>query len=149
MRVLILVLLAIPTPAAPPMSDPVAYVAGIYGRYVKAQQSHGSYIPPEDIFTARLNKLMQRDRKRAKGDVGCLDFDFWINGQDWTIKNLKVTSGASDKDRSTVVAKFLNLGSPQEIHFDFSRIEGRWLLDEVHSLKDPRWTLSEILRCTP
>jgi hypothetical protein len=148
-RVLILVLLAIPAPAAPPISDPATYVAEVYGHYLKAQQSHRDYVPPEDMFTARLSKLIRDDRRRAKGEVGCLDFDFWINGQDWTVKNLKVTSGASTKDSWTVVAKFMNLGSPNEIHFFFRRIEGRWLLDEVRSLADPRWTLSEILKCTP
>ena len=147
---LILMLPAVAVPAATPrISDPVNFVADVYRHFLKAQSSHGSYRPPEDIFTSRLNKLFQDDRKRAKGEVGCLDFDFWVNGQDWTITNLNVTSGGAGQDGWTVIARFRNLGSPQEIRFDFRRVEERWLLDDVHSVKDPRWTLSEILKCAP
>jgi hypothetical protein len=143
-----LVFSALPASAAEPrISDPLTFVTGVYQQFVKAQSTHNDYNPPEDIFTARLNKLVQGDRKRAKGEVGCLDFDFWVNGQDWTLTNLSVANGTMDKDQWTVVAKFRNLGSPEEIHFDFRRVEGRWLLDDVQSLQDHRWTLSSVLRC--
>jgi hypothetical protein len=39
-------------------------------------------------------------------------------------------------------------GLPQEIHFDFHHIGRRWLLDDVHSVKEPRWSLSQILQCS-
>ncbi len=148
---LIFLLSVVPAHAAPAprISDPVSFVTGIYRHYLDVQSTDKSYAPPEDIFTARLSKLIRDDRKRAKGEVGCLDFDFWVNGQDWSITKLSVTSGAEDKDRWTVIARFQNLGSPQEIHFDFLRMEGRWLLDEAHSVKDPHWTLSAILKCVP
>jgi hypothetical protein len=148
---LILILSAVSAPAAtPPITNPVNFVTDVYARFVKAQSGHNSYNPPEDIFTPRLRKLVQDDRKRAKGEVGCLDFDFWVNGQDWAITKLSVTTGGSwDKSQWTVIAKFLNTGDPQEIHFDFRRLEQHWLLAEVRSVKEPRWTLSEILRCTP
>jgi hypothetical protein len=134
--------------AAPQISNPVNFVAEVYQHFLKAQSSDHSYRPPEDVFTPRLSKLIQDDRKRAKGEVGCLDFDFWVNGQDWTITKLSVTSGTAGKGQWTVIAKFLNSGDPQEIHFDFRSIEGRWLLDEVRSLQEPRWTLSDVLKCT-
>lgn len=150
LALLISVLPEVPAPAAtPPISNPVNFVTEVYGHFVKAQSGHYDYTAPEDIYTARLRKLIQDDVKRAKGEVGCLDFDFWVNGQDWTITNLIVASGAAGKDQWTVIAKFRNSGDPEEIHFDFRRVEQRWLLDDVHSVKDPRWTLSEILKCTP
>ncbi len=147
---LFLVLSAISAPAAtPPISSPVNFVTEVYQHFVKAQSGHYDYSAPEDIYTARLSKLIQGDRKRAHGEVGCLDFDFWVNGQDWNITNLNVASGAAGKDQWTVIAKFRNLGDPNEIHFDFRRVEQRWLLDDVHSAKETRWTLSDILKCTP
>jgi len=78
-----------------------------------------------------------------------LDFVFWINAQDWTITHLSITSADEGQERKTVITKFLNGGEPQEIHFDFRRNAGRWLLDDVHSLSAPPWTLSEILKCAP
>jgi hypothetical protein len=133
--------------AASQINDPVNFVTGVYQRYVEAQKTNHSYSPPADIFTPRLEKLFQDDRRRAKGEVGCLDFDFWVNGQDWTIANLTITNGGGDRDRTVVVARFLNLGEASELHFDFRRISGRWLLDDVHSVKNPSWTLSDILKC--
>jgi hypothetical protein len=146
---LMLIFSAVPASAAPTrIGDPASFVAGVYQHFVKSQSTGVSYMPPQDIFTARLGKLVRDDITRAKGEVGCLDFDFWVNGQDWKITNLKVAIGAAGNDRETIVAKFLNLGVPQEIHFEFRRIDGRWLLDDVRSLTYPRWTLSDVLKCT-
>ncbi len=132
-----------PALAATRIGDPVTFVDEVLRHFVETQ----SYRPPEDIYTPRLGKLLRDDKKRAKGEVGCLDFVFWVNGQDWTITKLDVKSGPASEDREMVIARFLNVDALQEIHFDFRRIAGRWLLDEVQSVKEPRWTLSEILKC--
>jgi hypothetical protein len=129
--------------AASRIDDPKNFVTEVYRRLV----ADSSYTPPDDIYTARLARLFRDDRRRAKGEVGCLDFFFWVNAQDWEITNLTITSSDEGQERKTVIAKFLNIGNPKEIHFDFRRNAGRWLLDDVHSVLDPRWTLSEILKC--
>ena len=134
--------------AATRIDDPKTVVTEDYKRYVAAQKGH-EYSAPEDIYTARLAKLIRDDRKKAHGEVGCLDFDFWVNGQDWELKDVAVTSEDAGADRKAVIAKFLNTGDPQEVHFEFQRVAGRWLLDEVRSLKGEKWTLSQILKCTP
>ena len=135
--------------AATRIDDPKTFVTEVYRRLVAAQSSHSSYTPPEDIYTPRLEKLVREDKRKAKGEVGCLDFDFWINAQDWTITHLTITTTDDGPDRKTVIAKFRNMGEPQEIHFDFRKSAGRWLLDDVHSMSAPPWTLSEILKCAP
>jgi Protein of unknown function (DUF3828) len=135
--------------AATRIDDPKAFVTEVYRRLIETQSKGHSYSEPDDIYTARLAKLIRDDRKKAKGEVGCLEIDFWVNGQDWEITDLAVTSTDGGPDRKTVIAKFRNLGNPEEIHFDFRRNAGRWQLDDVRSLsaKAP-WTLSEILKCT-
>ncbi len=135
--------------AATRIDDPKTFVADVYRRLFAAQSAHSSYLPPEDIYTPRLEKLLRDDKRKAKGEVGCLDFSFWVNAQDWMITNPTVTSVDQGPDRKMVIAKFVNIEKPQEIHFDFRRNAGRWLLDEVHSVSDPQWTLSEILKCAP
>jgi Protein of unknown function (DUF3828) len=136
--------------AATRIDDPKNFVTEVYRRFVAAQSTTNSaYTPPDDIYTARLAKLIRDDKRRAKGEVGCLDFDFWLNAQDWKITDPVVTTADASLERETVIAKFLNLGDPQEIHFDFRRTAGRWQLDDVHSLSAPPWTLSEILKCAP
>ena len=135
--------------AASRIDDPKSFVTEVYRRYAAAQSTHSDYTAPEDIYTPRLGKLIRDDRRKAKGEVGCLDFDFWVNGQDWTISNVTITRADEGQERTTVIAKFVNLGDPEEIHFDFRRNAGRWLLDDVHSVLAHRWTLSEILKCSP
>ena len=136
-------------PAATRIDDPKTFVAGVYQHYIAAQSSHSDYSAPEDIYTERLRKLIRDDRRKAHGEVGCLEIDFWVNGQDYEITQPKVTSTDAGPDRKTVIAKFVNLGTPQDIHFDFRRVDGRWLIDDVESVNATPWKLSEILKCTP
>jgi len=135
--------------AATRINEPKTFVTEVYRRLIAAQSTHSSYSLPDDIYTPRLEKLLRDDRRKAKGEVGCLDFVFWVNAQDWTISHLTITGADEGHDRKTVITKFLNGGEPQEIHFDFRANAGRWLLDDVHSLSAPPWTLSEILKCAP
>jgi hypothetical protein len=132
--------------AATKIDDPKAFITEVYRRY-SAPKSR-DYSPPDDIYTARLAKLLRDDRQKAKGEVGCLEFDYWVDGQDFMISRVTVASADEGPDRKTVVAKFLNFDKPREIHYDFRRMGGRWLLDDVRSTLDPTWTLSAILKCT-
>jgi len=134
-------------PAATRIDDPKTFVTEVYRRLIASESTHSSYNPPEDIYTPRLETLVREDKRKAKGEVGCLDFDFWLNAQDWKITRLEITAIDDGPERKTVISKFRNLGEPQEIHFDFRKNAGRWLLDDVHSLSAPPWTLSEILKC--
>lgn len=123
-------------PAATRIDDPKNFVLDIYRR-LGTESRDSSYMPPEDIYTPRLAKLFAEDRRRSKHEVGCVDFVFWVNGQDWTITNLTVTSSEDSRQQRTVIAKFQNMGTPEEIRFIFLRNSGRWLLDEVQSATAP------------
>jgi hypothetical protein len=127
------------------ISDPEAFVAQVY-RSIAANPS--GYPPPSDMYTPRLQALFDSERKRSGGEVGCIDFDFWTNSQDpGGIRDIKVTTRpGSAPDRRTIVATFF-LGRLAEIHFEFRRAGGRWLLDDASSHKGERWVLSRLLRC--
>ena len=150
-RYALLVLASLPVFAAgTEIADPVNFVSDVYKNYMASRKAK-PYLPPQDIYTPRLKRLLDEDRRKAKGEVGCIDFDFWVNGQDWRLSKLQVVSGKapSGPDRQVVVATFVSLGSAEEIHFDFERIRGKWLLDDVHSIKGMPWTLSKLLSCWP
>lgn len=133
--------------AATRIDDPKAFVSDVYRRLIETRSGDSSYSPPDDIYTPRLAKLFRDDKRKAKGEVGCLEILFWVNGQDYVIKDLSVTSADQGPDRKTVTAKFGNLDRNEDIRFDFVREGKRWLLDEVHSSAATPWTLSEILTC--
>jgi len=142
------VLLAAALAAATRIQDPETFVRGVYDHYVASQGTGRNYVAPADIYTPRLKALMDEDRRRAHGEVGCLDFDFWVNGQDWNLKTVQVTSRdvPGSPDRRMVKAEFVN-EKPQELQFDFRRAGGVWLLDDVESLRGERWKLSALLSC--
>lgn len=125
------------------IDDPKAFVSDVYRRL----QSGHDY-PPDDIYTARLAKLFRDDKRKAKGEVGCLEILFWVNGQDYEIRDLTVTGADKGPDRRTVTAKFMNIDRREEIRFDFVRSGQRWLLDDAHSATATPWTLSELLKCS-
>ena len=78
--------------AATRIDDPKAFVADVYRRLIATRAGDSSYSPPDDIYSERLAKLFREDRRKAKGEVGCLDFLFWVNGQDYVIRDLTITS---------------------------------------------------------
>jgi hypothetical protein len=129
--------------------DPGNFVSEVYNHYAANEHRSTAYVPPADIYTPRLKALFAEDKRRAGGEVGCIEFDFWTNAQDSGLHNVRVTSQdvANHPDQKVVIATFVNLREPQEIHFDFQKVGGKWLLDDVHSLKDQPWTLSKLLKC--
>ena len=147
MKQLVATLLLAAAVAAPvQIADPEAFVLQVL-RAIAANPR--DYLPPsKGIFTPQLQSLFTRDEKRAKGEVGCLDGDFWTDSQDPDgLRNIHATSlPSADPNRRTVVATFV-LEHPKEIRYEFQRIRGRWLLDDVSSPKEPQWRLTKLLRC--
>jgi len=136
---------------APGQPQPEALVAQVYGRLIADEHnSPQRYTPPETIYTPRLKALVAAARRSAQGEEPCgLDFEFWVDGQDYSLKDLTVTRGASSTPgRATVIATFHNLGTAEKIVFDFQDVSGRWLLDDAHSVGSAnKWTFSKLLQC--
>jgi hypothetical protein len=131
--------------AATRIDDPVKFVQGVYEKL----STNKDYSAPDDIYSPRLAALFALDQKEAGGEVGRMDFDFWTDAQDFQLSNVSVKGQPveSAKDREIVVAKFKNLGTKEEIHFYFEKLNGSWRLDDVRSLKQSdAWTLSLILK---
>ena len=81
-------ILALPASAATKIDDPLKFVTTIYTTTV------GKKPEPDDIYSARLDALFKLDSKEAGGEVGRIDFDFWMNAQDGAISGITVKSAA-------------------------------------------------------
>lgn len=125
--------------------DPVALVRGLYPGYERGKPVTLEKQP----FSPRMRKLLAADKAYAKGEVGRLDFDPIINGQDWKIGDLSVTLVSQAGDKAVVEAKFSNLGDAEDLRYDLVHSGGRWLIDEIQSMTKPRWTMSKILAGAP
>ncbi len=140
--VLVAAFIAQPAGAATKIDDPLKFVKQIYTTTV------GKRPEPDDIYTPRLDALFKLDSKEAGGEVGRIDFSFWMNAQDGTISNVVVTKAPVENapNRMVVIAKFKNEKTPNEIHFYFEKTAAGWKLDDARSLLGEQWTLSLILK---
>jgi len=139
-----------PQPALPPAihagSDPLALIAAIYKSYTVDRVN-----VDDDVFSQRLRALLEADRKATPdGEVGRLDWDVFVNGNDFVLSKVKVALLAKSVTQATVQAHFDNHRQPQAITFDLVREDGAWRIDEVRSTRSgARWTMSKILTGAP
>ncbi len=82
----------------------------------------------------------------------CMDFNIWVNAQDWEIKHLKIEQLKVDEqlkadDKSAhVQASFSNMDRKESIRFDLLRDPQGWVVDEISTGCD---TLSGVLKGKP
>ena len=132
------------------VADPRAFVAQRYAGY----RNDGHHVPPDPTwaYSPRLAALFaayDRWQHRHNDEVGSIDFDWWINAQDWELSGVSVTEAATGVNARTVTAHWTNSGRADSSRFLFVRIGTRWYLDDAvngtgHG--DDGWTLSELLR---
>ena len=133
------------------VADPRAFVEQMYAAYIRG---HGDSAPPEPAyaFSGRLRALFRAYHAyeaRNQGElVGSLDFDWWINAQDWSLSHVVVTQAATGPATRTILARFRNGDRQDATRFLFVRVGNRWYLDDAvngggHG--DTGWTLSALL----
>jgi len=131
------------------VEDPRAFVEATYRDYLDPVSGPEW---PTFAYSDRLRTLFDGYdawQRQHEDLVGSLDFDWWINAQDWQLSNISVTETAEDPDRRTEVARFTNVDRAEEIHFLFVRQSERWYLDDVvqgSGHGDDGWTLSALLQ---
>ena len=139
-------------PAARGVEDPLAFVMAQYAAY---QRQEGGPEDPAYAYSPRLRALFaDYEAWTARHDdlVGSLDFDWWVNAQDWVLEDLRISERRESADRRIVSARFSNAGRPDEVQFVFLRQNGRWYLDDAiegTGSGDGGWTLSALLRERP
>jgi hypothetical protein len=146
---------AAPAPAASAergVEDPRAFVETTYEAYNADPDA-----PPEEpafAYSERLRRLFEayENWTRQHDDlVGSLDFDWWMNAQDWGPVDVQLAEEQEGRDRRTVVARFSNYGTAVVNRFRFVRVGERWYLDDVVNGDGAAegWTLSRLLQERP
>ena len=135
------------------VEDPRAFVSSVYADY--ARTANAPPAEPTYAYSPRLAALFGAYERwaRAHDDlVGSLDFDWWMNAQDWEISGVAVSQAPGGGNRRTVTARWTNYGRADSSRFLFVRLRGRWYLDDVvngSGRGDEGWTLSALLRQRP
>ncbi len=100
-------------------SDPVSLIKAIYKTYEedKAQPKH--------IYSKRLQALIDKDEKETpEGMVGRIDWDVFVDGQDWKLTELNITLVSKSADKAQVRATFKNFDHPSNMLFDLVHEDG-------------------------
>lgn len=124
-----LALALIVTPSlAQDFSDPKAMIEALYAGYGPAYD-----YPPDQspLFSERLNGLYEADASEANGEVGRIDFDPFINGQDYQLSNLEIGEPYLAGGKAVVRVSFENMGTPNELGLLLVKESGGWKIDDV------------------
>jgi len=112
------------------------FVAAIYDTYVSKDRNGlalDSNAKLQRYFEPSLAALMIKDRNQAsrRGEVGILDFDPFVDAQDWQISDLAIAveDGGSGKARATV--KFKNEDKPSTVVLELVKIGKAWKIGNV------------------
>jgi Protein of unknown function (DUF3828) len=138
-------LLALPALAQTPPPAPTDPVALVKSFYVPNFIDHE--MMPLSPRLAKLLKAAMDNSKKINGPVPGIDFGWSINGQDseeGTLKSVKVGEPAKQGAKTLVKVTFRN-GGPMELQYDLIQTAGKWQVDDIHSIRKPRWTLSKML----
>jgi hypothetical protein len=125
-------------------SDPVSLIKAIYKTYEEDKPQ------PKHIYSKRLQALIDKDEKETpEGMVGRIDWDVFVDGQDWKLTELNITLVSKSADKAQVRATFKNFDHASNMLFDLVREDGHWRVDDVTKTLPPRWTMSKILLDAP
>jgi len=133
-----------------PQSEAVAFVARIYEPYTNDENADPVRPEGSDIYSKRLRTLFDKDAAETQGgEVGRLDFNPIVDGQDWEIGGLTLKEVYRSGGEARVRADFANFGKPRSLLFSLVREDWEWRIDDIAETVPPRWTLSKILKGSP
>lgn len=134
-----LALLGLAAPAlAQSFDDPRDTIAELYSSYVQGD----IYVEPPlgALLSARLYGLFEADwaDAEAAGGMGRIDFDPFVNGQDFDITDLVLDEPYYAGGRAVVHVEFRNFGEPQAMGYllvdeDGWKIDNLWVTSHDYS----------------
>jgi Protein of unknown function (DUF3828) len=128
--------IAIATAALAGDASALTFVTDIYNGY-KGKGSPGRALDSDPAirryFEPSLATLMIKDRKRAakRGEVGTLDFDPFVDAQDWEITAFDIAVSDTAQGRAVATVKFSNQGKPAVVSLDLVTIKSEWRIRDI------------------
>ena len=117
-------------------ADPSAqsFVQAIYDQY-KGKDAKGVELTGNAAvrryFAPALAALIIKDRRQARGEVGKLDADPFIDAQDWEIEGVEVAVRDTTAGKARATVSFKNLGQPQTVILDLVKLKQGWRIADI------------------
>jgi hypothetical protein len=127
--------LALVAPAAR-AADPSAqsFVQAIYDQY-KGKDAKGVELTNDAAvrryFAPGLAALIIKDRRQARGEVGKLDADPFIDAQDFDIEGVDVALRDVAADKAIATVSFKNLGQRQTVVLELVKLKQDWRIANI------------------
>jgi hypothetical protein len=120
--------------------DPAVWLRQIYDLYHRAEKSPALLNQANDELVMKrasksLAALFKKNRDcetKAKG-ICALDWDFIIDGQDYTLSDVKVGAPAVAGDKATVTVTFRNFDETDVNVYSFVREGGQWKVEDIET----------------
>jgi uncharacterized protein DUF3828 len=131
-------------------ADPSAqsFVQAIYDQY-KGKDAKGVELTGNAAvrryFAPGLAALIIKDRRQARGEVGKLDADPFIDAQDWEIDDVNVTLRDVAADKAIATVSFKNLGEQKTVVLELVKLKQNWRIANI--TWDRKATLRGLLTC--
>lgn len=127
-------------------ADPATVIAPLYQRYssdpaVTTFPALPEQAPWSASLRAEIEAMMTRSQAMQEP---ILDFDPFVNAQDWQIAAVSVTTdGVVENSHATVRAHFVNGDREDEVLYDLVWEGGGWRVD---NMRHESWDLRQIVR---
>jgi hypothetical protein len=116
-----------------------------YKPYLSADFDWEGY-DQQAIWSKGLSDLFAKDAEEANGEVGRVDFDPLVDGQDYEVKALKIGTPVAAGDKAAVDVTFTNFDAPEHLKVTMVNEGGAWKIDDVESFNaDYPYKLRELL----
>jgi len=116
--------------------SPRDFVTAIYDAY-KGKDAHGTPLDDDAAirryFEPKLAAAMIKDRRAAKRrqEVGTLDFDPFVDAQDWDIASFDIAVNDTGSGKASATVKFANSGGSSTVVLDLVNIKGTWKITNI------------------
>jgi hypothetical protein len=104
---------------------PEAAVEGLYAIYTKPNSDGFSDRDAPRYFDAALLKLWRAAKFK--------DSDFFIQGQDFEVKDVKVSPASVNGTKAEAIATFRNFGKPMRITYVLAQGKDGWRITDARS----------------
>lgn len=133
--------LALPS-AAFAFDKPEDVITELYKPFAKTDWD---YVDPAPLQSVGLNLLFEQDQKDADGEIGRIDFDPYVDGQDALITDLVIVDSQVLGGTARVTVTFKNFDTPEKSIYSLVLERDGWKIDDVANL-EADGTLSYSLR---
>jgi len=122
-------------------ASPTAFITAIYNSY-KGKDAKGVPLDSERTirryFEPKLAAAMARDQKAAarKNEVGRLDFDPFLDAQDWEVDSFDIAVGNAAAGKAQATVKFVNMGEAMTVTLDLVQASNAWRIYDIAWMHD-------------